>query len=121
MEITSRELAVKAAKILDARLAHDLSVLEIIDVAAFADYFVIASGNSSTQVKALSDEVEFKLKQEGIEPLHIEGHTTRSWIVLDYGSVIIHIFDPEAREYYDLERLWKDAVKIDESEYVSEN
>lgn len=117
----SRELAIKIAKILDSKKAQGLSVIRVEDVTVLADYFVIVTGNSSTQVKAFADEVEFKLKQEGITPGHIEGHTTRSWIVLDYYNVIVHVFDPEAREYYDLERLWADGEKLDSSLFVTEN
>ncbi|MDR1001873.1 MAG: ribosome silencing factor [Oscillospiraceae bacterium] len=121
MDYTSRELAVKIAKIMDLKKAQDLSVLQVSDVTSIADYFVVATGNSSTQVKAFCDEIEFKLKQEDIHVKHIEGHDSRSWIVMDYYSVIVHIFDPEAKAYYDLERLWSDAQKIDSAEYVTEN
>lgn len=120
MEITARELAIKAAKILDAKKAQGLSVIRVEDVTVLADYFVIVTGNSSTQVRALADEVEFKLKQEGITPGHIEGHDTHSWVVLDYYSVIIHVFDPQAREYYDLERLWADGEKLNISEFIEQ-
>ncbi len=118
MSIESKELALKIANILDSKKSQDLAVIRVEDVTTLADYFVIVTGNSSTQVKAFADEVEFKLKQEGITPGHVEGHTTRSWIVLDYYSVIVHVFDPEAREYYDLERLWLDGERLDPSLYA---
>lgn len=119
MSYEPKELALKIAKILDAKKAVGLSVISVADVTELADYFVITTGRSSTQVKAFADEVEFKLKQDGITPDHIEGHKSRTWIVMDYESVVVHIFDEEAREYYDLERLWKDGIKLDESEYVT--
>lgn len=119
MEFTPKELALKIAKILDAKKAAGLSVISVSNVTELADYFVITTGRSSTQVKAFADEVEFKLKQEGITPDHIEGHKSRTWIVMDYQCVVVHIFDEQAREYYDLERLWKDGEKLDESEYVT--
>ena len=112
MEINAKELALKAAKILDERLAKELSVIDVSGVTEIAEFFVIATGTSSTHVKALCDEVEFKLKQENIVPDHIEGHNAKNWIAMDYGCVVVHIFDTEARTYYDLERLWADGEKL---------
>ena len=108
----SKELAMQCAKILSDKIAQNLSVIYVREVTSLADYFVIATGGSSTHVKALADEVEYKLKQEEIFPDHIEGHVTNSWIVLDYGSVVVHVFSEEAREFYDLERLWQDGEKL---------
>ena len=108
----SKELALKCAKILSDKIAQDLSVIYVREVTSLADYFVIATGNSSTHVKALADEVEFILKQEDIVPGHIEGHGTNSWIVMDYGSVVVHVLSEEARDFYDLERLWQDGEKL---------
>ena len=108
----SKDLALKCAKILSDKIAQDLSVIYVSEVTSLADYFVIATGSSSTHVKALADEVEFKLKQEEILPDHIEGHGTNSWIVLDYSSVVVHVFSEEARDFYDLERLWQDGEKL---------
>ena len=113
MKQNAKELAIKIAQMLDSKKAHELSLIEVTEVTEIADYFVICTGNSSTQVRALADEVEFKLKQEGIMPGHIEGHQTKSWIVMDYASVVVHIFDIEARAYYDLERLWADGKKLE--------
>ena len=108
----SKELALRCAKILSDKIAQNLSVLYVREVTSLADYFVIATGNSTPHVKALADEVEFRLKQDEILPDHIEGHGTNSWIVLDYGSVVVHVFSEEAREFYDLERLWQDGQRI---------
>lgn len=118
MGMTPRELAIKIANMLDNKKARDLTVIEVTEVTQIADYFVICTGNSSTQVKAFADEVEFKLKQEGITPDHVEGHQSRSWIVLDYGCVLVHVFDEEARDFYDLERLWADGERVDSEEYM---
>ena len=77
-----------------------------------ADYFVIATGTSSTQVKSLSDYVETELKEQGIQPLHQEGYASSSWVLLDYGDVVVHIFTEQTRGFYDLERLWKDGAQL---------
>ena len=106
------ELAKSIARILDNKKAQDLKVLKVRDLTVLADYFVIASGGSTTQVGALYDEVDFQMGQKGVEPLRVEGAASRNWILLDYGSVVVHIFYPEQREFYALERLWADAVPM---------
>lgn len=106
------ELAKKIAQVLDSKKAHDLKILKVHDLTVLADYFVIASGTSTTQVGALSDEVDFQLGQAGTEPLRVEGASTKNWVLLDYGSVVVHVFYPEAREFYALERLWADADPV---------
>ena len=111
--MTTYEQAIKTAEILDEKLGHNIKVIEITDVSSLADYMVIANGNSSTQVKALADEVEYKLDEMGISVSHIEGYRSNSWILLDYVDVIVHIFDKEARDFYDLERLWQDGKEVD--------
>lgn len=109
----SKELAMKIAQALDSKKAQDIRVLQIRDLTVIGDYFVIAGGSSSTQVQALAGEVEYQLDQLGVKPSHVEGQDTRNWILMDYGSVIVHIFDPQARSYYNLERLWADAVPVE--------
>ena len=113
--MTSLELSKKVVKILDQKKADDIRLLKIRDLSILADYFVIAGASSTTQVKALVDEVDFQLSQVGLEPSFIEGYHSNNCIVLDYHDVIVHIFLKDAREYYDLERIWADAenVKID--------
>ena len=111
--MTTYEQAIKTAEILDKKLGSNIKVIEITDVSSLADYMVIANGNSSTQVKALADEVEFKLDEMGFSVSHIEGYRSNSWILLDYVDVIVHIFDKEARDFYDLERLWQDGKEVD--------
>lgn len=116
--MTNKELAIKLAQTLDARKAGAISIIDVAQVTGFADYFVICTGNSATHVRALADEAEFKLKHEdNITPDHVEGHQTKSWVVLDYLGVVCHVFDREARDYYDLERLWADGKKIPEEEW----
>ena len=109
------ELIVKA---LDSKRAEDIQLIGIKDLTIVADYFVIANGTSNTQTKALADEVEFKLKQNGIEPIRSEGYQGGSWIVLDYGNIVVHVFYKETREYYNLERLWQDGEQIDISNLI---
>lgn len=106
------ELATTIAKVLDSKKAKDIKVLKVRDLTVLADYFVLASGTSTTQVGALNDEVDFRLGEMGVQPQRVEGAATRNWILLDYGSVIVHIFYPEAREFYALEHMWADADEV---------
>ncbi|MBR3094294.1 MAG: ribosome silencing factor [Clostridia bacterium] len=112
------ELTKAIAKVLDNKKALDIKAIHITEYSIVADYFIVASGTSNTHVKSLADDVEFELKQQGVEPDHIEGRAT-GWILLDYGSVIVHVFTPESREYYNLERLWSDAQTVDLSDVVT--
>ena len=107
------ELATDIVKALDDKKALDLKLLKVEDLTVLADYFVIASGTSSTHVGALAEEVEFKMSQRGIEPRRVEGARSRDWVLLDYGSVVVHVFYPETREFYALERLWADAETVE--------
>ncbi len=117
-ENNSREIADFIIKTLDAKKAKDIKLIRIEDKTVLADYFVICGGNSNTQVRALAGEVEEKLEESGIKPHHIEGYNEASWTVLDYSSVIVHIFCREAREFYKLEKLWSDAENIDISDLL---
>lgn len=117
-ENNSREVADFIIKTLDAKKAKDIKLIRIEDKTVLADYFVICGGNSNTQVRALAGEVEEKLEENGINPHHIEGYNEASWTVLDYSSVIVHIFCREAREFYKLEKLWSDAENIDISDLL---
>lgn len=110
--MTSLELAKKAAQILDDKKAERINVIKIEDISSLADYFVIATGGNNTHVHALADELEEKLKAEGAAPVGVEGYRSNSWILLDYTNVVVHIFTQEARDFYDLDRLWADGEKI---------
>ena len=118
--MTAYETAVAAAKAIDGKKGLNIQVIEIGDVSVIADYMVIATGNSSTHVKALADEVEYRLDEAGVSVSHIEGYRSNSWILLDYVDVIVHVFSEEAREFYDLDRLWQDGESIDISEFVTD-
>lgn len=107
------DIAKIAARALDSKKAVDLKVLKVRDLTVLTDYFVIASGTSNTHVGALAEEVDFKLSEAGMEPTRKEGADTKSWVLLDYGSVVVHVFYPEMREFYALERLWADAEPVD--------
>ncbi|MBC5580363.1 ribosome silencing factor [Anaerofilum sp. BX8] len=111
--MTSLELAAVAARAMDSKKAKDIRVLKVEDLTVLTDYFVICTGSSATQVKALADEVEYQLGQAGVKPLRREGMDARNWILLDYGTVIVHVFYPETRDFYDLEHLWADATPVE--------
>ncbi len=117
MEHNPKDLAIKIARILDEKKAEDVRVIHIGDLTILADYFVIATGTNSTQVKALAEEVDFKLGQEGLEPHHAEGKRSDQWILLDYSSVVVHVFYKDAREFYNLDKMWADAAEIDKKEW----
>jgi ribosome-associated protein len=111
--MTSLEIAKKAAQMMDDRKAKNIKVIGIKEISSLGDYFVLATGTSSTQVQALADVVEMKLKEQGISPYSVEGYRSNGWILLDYGSVLVHVFTTEARDYYDLDRLWSDGVEVE--------
>ncbi len=106
------EMAKLMANALSSKKALDIKLLKVEDLTVLTDYFVIASGTSSTHVGALADELEFKLSEAGIKPNRVEGAGSKSWILLDYGSVVAHVFYPEMRDFYALERLWADAQPV---------
>jgi len=92
--------------------AHDLVVLDLRPVATFTDYFLIASGTNVRQVQAIADEITERLKREGTRAERIEGYQTAEWVLVDYGDFIVHIFEDKARRFYDLERLWREGVRV---------
>lgn len=106
------EKAVKIASVLDEKKAEEISILDISAQSTLGDYFVIATGKSSTQVKALADEAEFKLEECGVPAPRREGYSSANWILLDYGDVIVHVFDRDSREFFKLDKLWADAVPV---------
>ena len=119
---TAKELALLAAKALSDKKAQNIQVMEISDLTTLADYFVIATGSSNTQINALVDNVEKVLHEQAEEePLHREGYRGGTWVLLDYGCIAVHVFSDEARKFYDLERLWKDGKAVDLSEILGED
>ncbi|MBP3918242.1 MAG: ribosome silencing factor [Clostridia bacterium] len=99
--------------LLDAHKAQEIKVLEVADQTIVADYFVLCTGTSNTQVKGLAGELEYKMGLANVPYLRMEGYTEGSWIILDYGSVLVHIFQRDTRDFYNLEKLWSDAKDID--------
>lgn len=116
-----KELAEKIVTLLDMHKAGSIKLLHTADKTVLADYFVICAGNSNTQVKGLCDEVEYKLGLIGIDPAHIEGRESATWVLMDYSSVIVHIFNAETRRFYNLEKLWSDATEVDISHLLTED
>mgnify|MGYP002545217895 CR=1 FL=1 len=108
----SREMAKIACHALGEKKAEDIQVIDIRNISVIADYFVIASGTNSNQVQAIVDNVEEQLGRAGFEAKQIEGNRNSSWILMDYGDVIVHVFDEENRLFYDLERIWRDGKQI---------
>ncbi len=112
-------LAREIAKVLDEKKAMNIVAIKTEEVTVVSDFFVIASGTSNTHTKSLADDVEYEIKNRlGVDPEHIEGRAT-GWILLDYGTVIVHLFQNETRDYYNLERLWADASVMDLSDIIT--
>ena len=118
--MTPKEMALLLAKAMDSKKGKDIRVLETDGVTTLADYFVLCSGSSAPQLKALADAGEKAMKENGILPHHVEGHRGGTWILQDYGDVVVHVFDKEARAFYDLDRLWADANTIDLSDVLAQ-
>ena len=116
--MTVEELTKAIVVSLDKHKARDIRVLDVSEVTSLADRFIIASGGSTTQVKALIDYVETSLSEHGVHALRTEGYTTALWTLLDFGSVVLHVFLDTSREFYDLERLWQDARVLDTAEFL---
>lgn len=112
------DLAKVIVKELDMKKARSLKLLHVAEKTVIADYFVLCSGSSNTQLRALCGDLEDKLGEAGIHPGHIEGYNEGSWIIMDYASVIVHIFDRETRNFYNLEKLWCEAEEIDISDLL---
>ena len=108
------EAIIRAA---DSRKARDITAIRVYEQTTLTDYFVMMTGTSTTHIRALSEEIEHKLKEQGVPPHHIEGIAS-NWILMDYTSVVVHIFLQEAREHYAVEHLWTDGQKIDVEPYL---
>jgi len=118
---TPKELALLAARALSDKKGKEIRVLEIAELTTLADYFILATGASNTQINALVDNVEKVLAEEADEqPLHREGYRGGTWVLLDYGCIAIHVFNQEAREFYGLERLWQDSKPVDLTGVIDE-
>ncbi len=118
--MTDREELEIAVKALDSKKAMKITALKVEDLTILANYFVIASASSTTQVKALADEVEFQLGEKGVKPRSVEGYQSQTWIILDYYDVMVHVFLEETRDFYQLERLWADGTPVDISHLIKE-
>lgn len=116
--MTSYEMAVGLAKALDSKKGLNIKVLKTQELTTLADYFVLCTATSTTQVKAMSDACEEAMEQRGETVHHIEGHRDGAWLLMDFSCVIVHVFTDEARKFYDLERLWADAQEVDLSEIL---
>ena len=116
--MTSYEMAVGLAKALDSKKGLNIKVLKTQELTTLADYFVLCTATSTTQVKAMSDACEEAMEQQGETVHHIEGHRDVAWLLMDFSCVIVHVFTDEARKFYDLERLWADAQEVDLSEIL---
>jgi len=111
--LNSYELAVVLARALDSKKGQDIRVLKTEELTTLADYFVLCTASSNTQVKAMSDACEEAAEKNGERAHHIEGHRDGAWLLMDFSSVVVHVFTDEARKFYDLERLWGDAQEMD--------
>ena len=115
---SAKEVAIAVTKALDSKKGMDIKLLKIDRVSSLADYFLICTGTSNTHVKTLCDYAEYTLEQLGEKLLGREGHRGNSWELLDYGTIVVHVFTDEARKFYDLERLWADAESVDLSDII---
>lgn len=116
--MTQQEAIKIAVSALDSKKAEDIRVIKVGDITVIADYFIIADGTSTTQLKTLADEVEYQLKESGLEPLRVQGTGQSNWMIIDYGDIVVHVFRKDMREFYDLERLWRDGEEVDISAYL---
>ncbi len=119
--MNEKEKMTELVKILDAKKAGDISVIRVEEKTIIAEYFVICTAGSLTQLRALADEVRDKMAEKGEYPLKVEGKNESGWILLDFGGVILHVFTAKTREFYDLERLWNDAPAVDIGGLLTEN
>ena len=118
--LSAKEVAYEVTKALDEKKGRDIKLLRINEVSSLADYFLICTGTSNTHVKTLCDYAEYTLEQLGEPMLGREGHRGNSWELLDFGSIVVHVFTDEARQFYALERLWADAEAVDLKDIIIE-
>jgi ribosome-associated protein len=113
--LAPEQLWLAAVEAAESKQAKDIKVLDLREITTFADFFLIASGANARQIQAIADEIEIQLKQLGEYPSSVEGYQNAEWVLLDYGDYLIHIFTDKARQYYDLERLWRDGKVVNRS------
>ena len=116
-----KEMVRIACKALDDKKAKDIKIIDIHEVSVIADYFVIASASNQNQVQAMVDNVDETLGRAGFEAKQIEGTRNSSWVLMDYGDMIVHVFDEENRLFYDLERIWRDGKEVSVGEFETED
>ncbi len=116
-EIETKKMVKLAIEALEDKKAEEICVIDISEVSVLADYFIIAGGSNTSQIQAMSDAVDEKLGKSGYPLKQIEGYQNANWVLLDFGDIIVHVFDKENRLFYDLERIWSDGKKIDISEF----
>ena len=119
--LTPKEIAYEVTKALDAKKGQNIRLLKIDRVSSLADYFLICTGTSNTHVKTLCDAVEETMDEAGEPMLSREGHRGGTWVLMDFGSLVVHVFTAEARKFYDLERLWQDGHQVNLSSVLGEN
>lgn len=110
---SSREIAKMICNALEEKKSEDIRVIDIQNVSVIADYFIVASGGNQNQLQAMEHEVDRKMSENGIEVKQIEGNQSSTWILMDYGDVIVHLFSREDRLFYNLERIWQDGTAVD--------
>ena len=109
---TAAEVAKVMAEVLDAKKGRDVKIIHVEEKTVIAEYFVLCTGNSSTQVKGLVGEVEYQLERRGVKPYNVEGRDNNSWILMDYSNIIVHVFSREARDFYNLDKLYGDSSTV---------
>ena len=120
-QLTAKEITELAAKALDSKKGQDIKALHTADLTSLAEYFVICTGMSRTQIRSLVDEVEYKLEGYNVKPIRCEGTDSGVWVLQDFGSVILHVFTVDARDFYNLEKLYQDTTERDISSLITED
>ncbi len=115
--MNNKEMTTLAIQALEEKKAEDIQVIDISEISAIADYFIIANGTNRSQIQALADSVEEKLGRAGVQFKQMEGYDTANWILMDFLDIVVHIFDKDNRAFYDLERIWRDGKQIPLSEF----
>ncbi len=115
--MNNKEMTTLAIQALEEKKAEDIQIIDISEISAIADYFIIANGTNRSQIQALADSVEEKLGRAGVQFKQMEGYDTANWILMDFLDIVVHIFDKDNRAFYDLERIWRDGKQVPLSEF----